>query len=180
MPFSFTRLEIPDVILIKPKVFSDARGFLMETYKITDFIDAGIKDSFVQDNHSRSMKGVLRGLHYQKQPFAQAKLVRVVKGEVFDVAVDIRKDSPTYGKWTGVILSEENKDVLYIPEGFAHGFSILSDVADVVYKASQVYYPEAESGIIWNDRDLNINWPFKEPILLEKDKKWPTLQETLA
>ena len=179
MPFTFNRLKIPEVILIKPKVFDDDRGFFIETYKMPDFVDAGITDSFVQDNHSRSTKGVLRGLHYQNPPFVHGKLVRVIKGQIFDVAVDIRKGSPTYGRWVGEILSEENKGILYIPEGFAHGFCILSEVADVVYKASRVYSPKAEAGIIWSDKDLNIEWPIKKPIVSEKDGSWPSLRDAV-
>jgi len=177
MPFNFKKLQIPEVILVEPKVFEDERGFFMETYKMPDFVASGIKENFVQDNHSRSTKGVLRGLHYQTPPFAQGKLIWVVRGEIFDVAVDIRKGSPTYGKWVGVLLSEENKDMLYVPEGFAHGFCILSEIAEVSYKNTNVYSPQFEAGIIWNDKDLNIKWPVKEPILSEKDRKWPTLRE---
>ncbi|MFA5374647.1 MAG: dTDP-4-dehydrorhamnose 3,5-epimerase [Dehalococcoidia bacterium] len=179
MPFTFSRLKVPEVILIKPRVFSDDRGFFIETYKMPDFVDAGITDSFVQDNHSRSTRGVLRGLHYQNPPCAQGKLIRAVKGEIFDVAVDIRAGSPTYGRWVGEILSEENKSMLYIPQGFAHGFCILSEAADVVYKASGVYSPRAEAGIIWNDRDLNIKWPIKEPIVSDKDAQWPSLRDAV-
>jgi len=179
MPFEFERLEIPDVILIKPKVFGDERGFFMETYKRPDFESAGIKGEFVQDNHSRSRYGVLRGLHFQREPYAQAKIVRVVRGVIYDVAVDLRKDSPTFGKWVGVILSEFNKWQLYVPRGFAHGFVVLSDVADVVYKVDNVYAPDYEGGIIWNDPDLNIDWPLDEPIVSEKDRKWPTLREAI-
>ena len=177
MPFSFKSLEITEVILVEPKVFRDERGFFMETYKMPDFVASGIKESFVQDNHSRSSKGTLRGLHYQSPPYAQGKLIRVVRGEIFDVAIDIRKGSPTYGKWVSVILSEENKNMLYVPEGFAHGFCVLSEIAEVIYKTTNVYSPEAEAGIIWNDEDLNIGWPAKAPILSEKDKKWPTLKD---
>jgi dTDP-4-dehydrorhamnose 3,5-epimerase len=176
MPFDFKRLRIPDLILIEPKVFEDGRGFFMETYKMPDFAAADIKVNFVQENHSRSSKGVLRGLHYQNPPFAQGKLVSVVRGEIFDVAVDIRKGSPTWGKWVGVILSEKNKHILYIPEGFAHGFCVLSQTTQVIYKTTDVYSAVSEAGIIWNDADLNIQWPVKEPILSEKDKKWPTLK----
>jgi len=175
MPFAFKRLEIPGVVLIEPKVFEDERGFFMETYKMPDFVAAGIKANFVQDNYSRSSKGILRGLHYQNPPFAQGKLVRVVRGEVFDVAVDIRTGSPTWGKWVRVILSEENKNILYIPTGLAHGFCVLSEVAEVIYKTTNVYSAESEAGIIWNDEDLNIEWPVKEPILSEKDEKLPSL-----
>ena len=177
MPFNFKRLEIPEVILVEPRVFEDERGFFMETYKMLDFVASGIKGNFVQENHSRSTKGVLRGLHYQNPPFGQGKLVRVVRGEIFDVAVDIRKGSPTYGKWLSVILSEENKNMLYVPEGFAHGFCVLSGIAEVIYKTTDVYSAPSEAGIIWNDEDLNIEWPVKKPDLSERDKKWPTLKE---
>jgi dTDP-4-dehydrorhamnose 3,5-epimerase len=176
MPFAFKSLDISDVVLIEPKVFEDERGFFMETYKMPDFATAGVKANFVQDNHSCSTRGILRGLHYQNPPFAQGKLVRAVRGEIFDVAVDIRKGSPTRGKWVGVILSEENKNLLYLPTGFAHGFCVLSEVAEVIYKTTNVYSAEAEAGIIWNDQDLDIEWPIKEPILSEKDKKLPTLK----
>jgi len=176
MPFNFKRLDIPAVVLIEPKVFEDGRGFFMETYKMPDFVAAGIKVNFVQENHSRSGKGVLRGLHYQNPPFAQGKLVRAIRGEIFDVAVDIRKGSPTWGKWVGVILSEQNKNILYVPAGLAHGFCVLSKIAEVLYKTTNVYSAESEAGIIWNDEDLNIDWPVKEPILSEKDGKWPALK----
>jgi dTDP-4-dehydrorhamnose 3,5-epimerase len=176
MPFAFKRLSIPTVVLIEPRVFEDGRGFFMETYKMPDFVAAGIKGNFVQENHSRSSKGVLRGLHYQNPPFAQGKLVRVVRGEIFDVAVDIRKGSPTWGKWMGVILSEENKNILYVPADFAHGFCVLSEIAEVIYKTTNVYSAESEAGIIWNDEDLNIEWPVKEPILSERDGKLPPLR----
>jgi len=177
MPFNFKNLAIAEVILIEPKVFEDERGFFMETYKMSDFVAFGIKGNFVQDNHSRSTKGVLRGLHYQNPPFAQGKLVRVVKGQIFDVAVDIRKGSLTYGKWASAILSEENKNMLYVPEGFAHGFCVLSEIAEVIYKNTNAYSSQSEAGVIWNDEDLNIEWPVKEPVLSEKDEKWPTLKE---
>ena len=176
MPFAFKSLDIPEVVLIEPKVFEDERGFFMETYKMPGFVAAGIKANFVQDNHSRSIKGILRGLHYQNPPFAQGKLVRTIKGEIFDVAVDIRKGSPTWSKWVGVILSEENKNTLYIPAGFAHGFCIISEIAEVLYKTTDVYSAEAEAGIIWNDEDLNIEWPIKEPIISEKDQKLTSLK----
>ena len=176
MPFDFKRLGIPAVVLIEPKVFEDGRGFFMEIYKMPDFVAAGIKGDFVQENHSRSAKGVLRGLHYQNPPFAQGKLVRVVRGEIFDVTVDIRKGSPTWGKWVGVILSEENKNILYVPAGLAHGFCVLSEIAEVIYKTTDVYSAESEAGIIWKDEDLNIEWPVKEPILSEKDEKLPSLK----
>jgi dTDP-4-dehydrorhamnose 3,5-epimerase len=175
MPFSFQKLAIPEVILIEPRAFEDDRGFFMETYKMPDFAAAGIKANFVQENQSRSVKGVLRGLHYQNPPYAQGKLVRALRGEVFDVAVDIRRGSPTWGKWVGVILSEENKRNLYVPEGFAHGFCVLSEVAEVLYKTTNIYSAESEAGIVWNDRDLRIEWPVKQPILSEKDGRFPGL-----
>ena len=177
MPFKFQRLEIPDVILVEPEVFSDERGFFMETYKYSEFCAFGIKEHFLQDNHSRSVKRVLRGLHYQNPPKAQGKLVRVVVGEIFDVGVDIRRGSPTYGKWVGEILSAENKRMLYIPPGFAHGFCVLSDVAEVLYKTTAEYAPECEAGIIWNDPEIGIRWPIEHPILSAKDAALPPLRE---
>ena len=177
MPFVFKELEIPGVILVEPGVFADERGFFMESYKMPDFVAAGIKPVFVQDNHSRSARGTLRGLHYQNPPFAQGKLVGVVRGEIFDVAVDIRKGSPTWGKWVGLILSEANNRLLYLPAGLAHGFSVLSEVADVVYKTTNVYSAESEAGIIWNDADLNIEWPISHPILSARDAGWPALSD---
>lgn len=179
MPFSFRRLEIPDVIMIEPGVFRDERGFFMESYKHSEFAAFGIKERFVQDNHSRSKKGVLRGLHYQNPPRAQGKLVRAVSGEIFDVAVDIRKGSPTYGRWVGVNLSEENMRMLYIPAGFAHGFLTLSDVADVMYKTTDEYSPEHEAGIIWNDPEIGIKWPLDEPVLSPRDARWPGLRDAV-
>ncbi|MCW1299443.1 MAG: dTDP-4-dehydrorhamnose 3,5-epimerase [Candidatus Parvarchaeota archaeon] len=173
MPFEFKRLEIQSVTLITPKVFTDERGFFMETYQKDAFAKAGITGEFVQQNHSKSVKGVLRGLHYQKEPYAQAKLVRCIKGEIFDVAVDIRKNSPTFGKYVSATLSAENKSMLYIPRGFAHGFEVLSDEAEITYSIDNIYAKESESGIIWNDPSIKINWPIKSPILSEKDKKWP-------
>ncbi|MDI6801269.1 MAG: dTDP-4-dehydrorhamnose 3,5-epimerase [Thermodesulfovibrionales bacterium] len=177
MPFEFTRLEIPDVILIKPKVFKDERGFFVETYKRSDFRSFGINEHFIQDNHSMSVKNVLRGLHYQKNPQAQGKLVRCIHGRIFDVAVDIRKDSPAYGRWVGVELSEENKLMLYIPVGFAHGFLALSGTAEIVYKCTEEYSPENDSGIIWNDPEINIGWPVNEPVISEKDRGLPLLKD---
>ena len=176
MPFTFKKLEIPEVILVTPKSFPDERGFFLESYKESEFTSNGIKTIFVQDNLSHSVKGVLRGLHYQKNPKAQAKLVIALRGEIFDVAVDIRKNSPTYGKWVGEILSESNHNSLYIPEGFAHGFCILSEHADVLYKVSQEYSPEDEKGIIWNDTEINITWPIDKPIIQEKDSKLADLK----
>jgi dTDP-4-dehydrorhamnose 3,5-epimerase len=176
VPFSFKELEIPGLILIEPQVFGDERGFFMETYKMPDFVSAGITAGFVQENHSRSSRGVLRGLHYQNPPFAQAKLVRAIKGEIFDVSVDIRRGSPTWGKWVSVVLSEKNRNMLYVPTGLAHGFCVLSGIAEVLYKTTNVYSAESEAGIIWNDEDLSIEWPVKKPRLSEKDEKWPSLK----
>lgn len=178
MSFEFVKLAIEDVILIKPKVFGDNRGFFMESYKKSEFAENGINVDFCQDNHSKSTKGVLRGLHYQLPPKMQGKLVRCPKGKIFDVAVDIRKDSKTFGKWIGEILSEDNFHMLYIPEGFAHGFVVLSETAELLYKATNEYSPENDRGILWNDPDININWGLDfEPILSEKDKNQPLLKK---
>jgi dTDP-4-dehydrorhamnose 3,5-epimerase len=176
MSFTFKKLDIPEVILVESKAFSDDRGYFLEIFKESVFISNGIDTKFIQDNFSYSIKGVLRGLHYQKNPKAQAKLVTALRGEIFDVAVDIRKNSPTFGKWVGEILSEKNHKSLYVPEGFAHGFCILSNEADVFYKVNQEYSPEHEKGIVWNDPDLNISWPIKKPILQKKDILLPTLK----
>jgi dTDP-4-dehydrorhamnose 3,5-epimerase len=173
----FEKQKISEVILITPKVFEDARGFFMETYSQKIFRENGIDVNFVQDNHSFSKKGVLRGLHFQKSPLAQDKLTRVIKGEVFDVVVDLRRQSPTFGQWLGLILSEENRQMLFIPKGFAHGFLTLSDTADFEYKVSNLYSPENDSGLFWNDPDVGIDWPIKNPILNDKDKKQPRLKE---
>ena len=178
MPFEFKRLEIEDVVLVIPKVFADERGFFMEGYKKSEFVANGIDVEFNQDNHSRSTKGVLRGLHYQAAPKGQAKLVRCVRGEIFDVAVDIRKNSPTFGKWVGEKLTEENKRMLYIPEGFAHGFAVLSDTAELLYKASNEFSKEHDRGVLWNDPEIGVEWGIDfEPILSEKDKVQPKLRE---
>ena len=176
MPFKFKRLEIPDVILVEPVVFKDERGFFMETYKESDFKNNGINYDFVQDNHSRSKKGVLRGLHYQLHPKAQGKLVRCIKGRIWDVAVDIRKGSPWFGKWVAVELSQENKLMLWIPPGFAHGFVALED-SEVMYKTTAEYDRELDTGIRWNDPDIGIRWPIDNPILSEKDANLPYLKE---
>ncbi len=180
MPFEFSCLEIPEVVLIEPRVFPDERGFFMETYKRSEFAAAGIGEDFVQDNHSRSTKGVLRGLHYQKDPRSQGKLVRVLLGEVFDVAVDIRKGSPTRGKWVGVNLSAENRRMVYVPPWCAHGFCVLSREAEVAYKATEEYSSESEAGIIWNDPHIGIRWPIAEPMLSTSDLQWPMLAEAQA
>ncbi|MCU0644242.1 MAG: dTDP-4-dehydrorhamnose 3,5-epimerase [bacterium] len=177
MPFKFQRLKIPDLILIEPKVHTDSRGFFMETYKRSEFINKGILEKFVQDNFSHSSRGTLRGLHFQKPPKAQAKLVMVLKGEVFDVAVDIRKNSATYGQWVGLTLSDKKPQIFYIPVGFAHGFCVLSDQADFIYKVSDEYSPELDSGIRWNDPDIGIDWPISDPLLSEKDLSLPLLKD---
>jgi dTDP-4-dehydrorhamnose 3,5-epimerase len=177
VPFNFTHLKIPDVILVEPRSFPDNRGFFLESFKESVFVSNGIKARFVQDNLSHSIHGVLRGLHYQKNPKAQAKLVTALRGKIFDVAVDIRKNSPTFGKWVGEILSEINHKLLYIPEGFAHGFCVMSEEADVLYKVSTEYSPENEAGIIWNDPDINIVWPIDKPLLQEKDSKLTLLKD---
>lgn len=175
---TITPTAIPDVLTIEPKVFGDDRGFFFESFNQRQFEQAiGRQISFVQDNHSRSAKNVLRGLHYQiQQP--QGKLVRVAQGEVFDVAVDIRKSSPTFGKWVGVVLSAENKKQLWIPEGFAHGFVVLSETAEFLYKTTDYWHPEYERSIIWNDPDLKIDWPNAEtPTLAAKDASGKSLTE---
>jgi len=172
----FKKLSIPEVILIEPKIFSDKRGFFFENFKEEDFILNGIT-KLIQDNISHSTLGVIRGLHYQKNPKAQAKLVTAITGKIFDVAVDIRKNSPTYGKWVGEILSNENHRSLYIPEGFAHGFSVLSKEADVFYKVSNEYSQENEGGIKWDDPTINISWAIEQPIISEKDNLLPLLKK---
>lgn len=175
--FIFNKTEIEGVYVIEPKVFGDNRGYFMETYNEQEFKNNGLDYNFVQDNQSKSKKGVLRGLHFQKT-HPQAKLVRVLEGEVFDVAVDLRKGSKTYGKWVGVILSEENKKQFMIPRGFAHGFVVLSETAVFAYKCDDFYHPEDEGGIMWNDSDINIEWPYHGELLLsEKDKVHPLLKE---
>jgi len=174
MEFDKTRLD--GVVIVTPKVFGDDRGFFMETYNVTDFVGAGIPESFVQDNHSRSSRGVLRGLHYQ-YPNWQGKLVRVLRGEIFDVAVDIRSGSPTFGQWLGVTLNEENKQQLYVPPGFAHGFCVTSETADVAYKCTTVYRPQEDACIRWNDPDIGIRWPLDDPSLSEKDAHGLSLKE---
>ena len=175
--FEFQKTSIEGVYVITPEVYGDKRGYFFESYNKKNFLNAGINIDFVQDNESKSHRGVLRGLHFQKK-YPQSKLVRVVKGEVFDVAVDLRKDSKTFGKYESVILSEENQKQFLIPKGFAHGFLVLSDEAKFVYKCDDFYHPEDEGGIIYNDPDININWPFLDNIeLSEKDKKHPSFKE---
>lgn len=168
--------NLPGVLIIEPKVFGDARGYFYETWQNKRYAEIGIKERFVQDNVSFSTKGVLRGLHYQN-PHGQGKLVSVLKGEVFDVAVDIRAGSPTFGQWTGVLLSGENHRQLWIPAGFAHGFCVVSDVVYFTYKCTDLYTPEVEGGIIWNDPDIGIEWPLKDVVLSEKDKQYSRLKD---
>ena len=176
--FTFTETKIKGVYIIDVKLYGDNRGYFMETYKEDDFKAAGLDYRFVQDNQSSSRKGVLRGLHFQKT-FPQAKLVRVLKGEVFDVAVDLRKGSETYGQWVGVLLSEENHRQFMIPRGFAHGFLVVSETAEFAYKCDEKYHPEDEGGLLWNDPDVNVQWPeVGEIILSEKDKRNPLLSES--
>lgn len=174
-----TRLTIPDVILFTPKVFGDERGFFLESFNQQVFEQVtGLKRNFVQDNHSKSQKGVLRGLHYQVPPKAQGKLVRVVEGEVFDVAVDIRKNSATFGQWVGEILSADNKRQMWIPEGFAHGFVTLSETAEFLYKTTEYYAPECERCIAWDDAAIGINWPLRQqPVLSCKDQQGNSLND---
>jgi len=166
---NFTPSELPDVLIIQPRVFEDERGFFLESYQKQRFTAAGILFDFVQDNHSLSRRGVLRGLHYQIQQ-AQGKLVRVIAGEIFDVAVDIRRNSPTFGKWMALNLSAENKTMLWIPPGFAHGFYVLSEQAEVLYKATDYYAPQSERTLLWNDPTINIRWPNgPQPLVSPKD-----------
>ncbi|MGN0161367.1 MAG: dTDP-4-dehydrorhamnose 3,5-epimerase [Lachnospiraceae bacterium] len=174
-----TTCDIEGLKVIEPTVFGDERGYFMETYNYNDFAEAGIDVQFVQDNQSMSVKGVLRGLHFQKE-FPQDKLVRVVSGEVFDVAVDLREGSKTYGQWYGVVLSAQNKKQFFIPKNFAHGFVVLSDTAEFCYKCSDFYHPNDEGGILWSDPEIGIDWPIPEGmklILSEKDQKWPGIKD---
>ena len=177
-----TKCQIEGLYIIEPALHPDSRGYFMETYNLNDMKENGIEATFVQDNQSMSVKGVLRGLHFQKE-YPQGKLVRVIRGEVFDVAVDIRPDSKTFGKWQGVTLSAENRKQFYISPGFAHGFLVLSDTAEFCYKCTDFYHPGDEAGIAWNDPDIAIDWPIPEGtdlLLSEKDTKWPLLKDLRA
>ena len=178
MPYTVTPAAIPDVLVLEPKVFGDARGFFFESFNARDFEQAtGLKVEFVQDNHSKSAQGVLRGLHYQIQ-HAQGKLVRVVQGEVFDVAVDLRQSSPTFGRWVGERLSADNKKQLWVPPGFAHGFVVLSESAEFLYKTTDYWYPEHERSLLWNDPAIGIDWPIEtQPLLAAKDAVAPLLRD---
>ncbi len=176
--FDFIKQDIDGVVLVKPKIYGDNRGFFAETYKKSEFIANGIVDEFVQDNHSKSSAHVLRGLHYQAKPYGQSKLVRCVRGRIYDVAVDLRANSKTFANYVKVELSEENKQMLYIPNGFAHGFVVLSDEAELIYKTSSEYAPDYDRGVLWNDETININWEIDfQPILSEKDKMQPKLEK---
>jgi len=177
MPFRFAPTAIADVILIDPPLFPDERGFFMESYKRSEFAAAGIEGNFVQCNHSKSSRGIVRGLHYQKHPKAQAKLVRALSGEIYDVAVDLRRDGPTYGKWIGATLSAENRKMLYVPVGFAHGFCVLSAEAEILYMTTEEYAPREEAGLLWNDPELGISWPVAQPQLSIRDQGWPALAQ---
>lgn len=174
--FHSQRLEIPELIVVTPTVIDDVRGFFMELYKESAFEAYGVP-IFVQDNFSHSRRGSLRGLHFQKRPKGQGKLVTVLRGEVFDVAVDIRKGSPTYGRWLGLTLSDDNPHLLYIPEGFAHGFCVLSEEAEVLYKVTAEYAPDLDRGVAWNDPDIRIGWPVRDPLLSAKDANLPRLRD---
>lgn len=174
----FIKTKFADAWIIKPQVFQDHRGFFLESYSRTKFAEQGIDTVFVQDNHSMSVsKGVLRGLHFQTPPHAQTKLVRVTKGKVYDVIVDLRKSSPTYGQWEGVELSSKNFLMLYVPKGFAHGFCTLEDNTEFLYKVDDFYAPECDAGLRWNDPTLSINWPVKETIMSDKDRQHPNFQD---
>ena len=175
MSFSFRAASLDGLVVIEPRRFDDDRGFFMETYKESEFAAAGIAERFVQDNHSHSRKGVLRGLHYQSEPKAQGKLLRVVSGRVWHVAVDLRPSSPTYAKWQGFELSAENRLMLYLPPGFAHGFLALSEAADLVYKCTAEYDPAQEGGLRWDDPELAIAWPFRDVVVSDRDAAWPRL-----
>ena len=172
--------KIKDLLIIKPDVFLDERGYFFESYNRQRFLEHGLDMSFVQDNESQSMRGVLRGLHFQKPPFAQGKLVRVVKGAVRDVAVDLRTGSPTYGQWESVELTEGNKFMYWIPEGFAHGFVCLEDYSVFTYKCTNIYHKASEGSLRWNDPDLNIQWNIEDPILSEKDKVAPLFKDFIT
>ena len=177
MNYEALKLEIDGPVLIKPTVIYDERGFFMESYTKDEYERIGIKDEFVQDNHSLSIKNTLRGLHFQIEPYAQSKLVRCIAGSILDVAVDIRKDSKTFGKHVKAVLSSEDKKMFYIPKGFAHGFLVLSDVAEVIYKVDDFFNRDYDSGVIWNDPELGIDWPVVNPILSEKDRRLQTFAE---
>jgi dTDP-4-dehydrorhamnose 3,5-epimerase len=176
LTIKYTKTDLPGVLLIEPRVFNDSRGFFMETFHQKKYAEAGIDHAFIQDNYSHSTRGTLRGLHYQLE-HPQAKLVYVIKGEIYDVAVDIRRGSPGFGKWTGQYLSDKNRRQIFVPEGFAHGFCVISETADVLYKTTDLYKPDDEYGVLWSDPTIRIDWPIKVPIVSDKDKQFPGLQD---
>jgi len=179
MPFEFIKTAIDGAVLVKPRVFPDDRGFFVETYKRADFFKAGIGVEFVQDNHSKSSKGVLRGLHYQKGLAVQGKLVRCTSGAILDVGVDIRRGSPTFGKWVSAELTAANAHMFYLPPGFAHGFLVLSETAEIIYKCTAEYSPKDDAGIRWNDPDIAVEWGIKAPLLSAKDRALPFLKDAI-
>lgn len=179
MPSAFKKLKIEGLILVEPVVFHDERGFFLESFKESEFMAAGITERFVQDNHSLSARNVIRGLHYQKEPGAQGKLVRVIKGRAWDVAVDLRPGSLSFGKWLGMELSEENRLMLYIPPGFAHGFAAMSEEVHLLYKCTREYDPILDAGIRWDDPELAVRWPVGNPILSSKDRNLPLLRDII-
>lgn len=180
MPFTFRELDLPGVIVVQPQVFEDERGGFLETYRYSQFSEAGIKDRFVQSNVSWSIKGVVRGLHYQVEPDAQGKLVSVSQGEVYDVVVDVQPDSPHYGQWRSITLSAENRTMLYVPPGYGHGFCVVSDGAQVSYATTTEYAPKSERGVLWNDPTLAIPWPVVTPVVSAKDQTWPRLEQVTS
>jgi dTDP-4-dehydrorhamnose 3,5-epimerase len=171
-----TPTSLPNVLIIEPTIFEDKRGFFIETYHQSKYEQSHIHSIFVQDNFSHSVHGILRGLHYQLH-YPQAKLVQVIHGAIFDVAVDIRQGSPTFGKWIGAHISDKNRRQIFVPEGFAHGFCVLSETADVMYKCTDFYVPDDEGGILWSDSDIGINWPIADPLLSDKDSLYPCLKD---
>jgi dTDP-4-dehydrorhamnose 3,5-epimerase len=177
MPFEFEKLNLNGLVLVKPRVFADERGFFVESYKKSEFSKAGITEDFVQDNHSRSGRGVLRGLHYQRGAAAQGKLVRCTAGAILDIGVDIRRGSPGFGRWASAELTAANAHMLYVPPGFAHGFLVLSETAEIMYKCTAEYAPSADAGIIWNDPDIAADWGVKDPLLSPKDRALPRLKD---
>ncbi len=177
MPFEFEKLKLDGLVLVKPRIYQDDRGFFIESYKKRDFAAAGLPQEFVQDNHSSSTQGVLRGLHYQRGPAAQGKLVRCIAGAILDVGVDIRRGSPTFGKWDAAELSAVNAHMLYLPPGFAHGFLVLSAAAEIIYKCTTEYSPEDEGGIRWNDPDIGVDWTLADPFLSARDGALPFLKD---
>ncbi|MDO8804038.1 MAG: dTDP-4-dehydrorhamnose 3,5-epimerase [Elusimicrobiota bacterium] len=179
MPFEFEKLGLDGLVLVKPRVFTDERGFFIESYKRKDFALAGIPEEFVQDNHSRSTKGVLRGLHYQRGAAAQGKLLRCISGAILDVGVDIRRGSPTFGRWEAAELSAVNAHMLYLPPGFAHGFLVLSEAAEIIYKCTTEYSPKDEGGIAWNDPGIGVDWTLKDPLLSSRDCALPSLKDAI-